>query len=117
MAKFRTRKRTRRGRSRYLDAVTAEGQEAQRLAAFAAIRRLYCESLPLWRTCARGYCRRHHACGGDGAVCLKRTWPLMSPQLQQQAYELVRRGGPRGVHSATRREWILRGYPPSNFVL
>ena len=116
MAKFRRRKRTRRRRSPYLDAVTPEGQEAQREAAFAAIRVLYCESLPLWRTCSRGRCRRHRCCSGDGAACLRRAWPLMPAEVQERAYELVRRGGPRGVWAATRREWHLRGYPPSNFV-
>jgi len=117
MVKLRKRKRTRRGRSRYLDAVKPEGQEAQREAAFAAIRRLYCECLPLWRSCARGPCRRHRACGGDGAVCLKRTWPLMPQELQQKAFDLVRHGGPRGLSPATQRESILRGFPPTNFVL
>lgn len=103
-------------RSRYVDAPTEAGQEAQREAAFAAIRALYCELLPLWRLCARGYGRRHHTCGGDGAACLKRGWPLMPPQVQARAYELVMRGGPRRVRSATHMEWVLRGYPPSNFV-
>ena len=117
MAKFRKRKRTRRGRSRYLDAVTPMGQEAQRNAAFAAIRRLYCESLPLWRSCPRGSCRRHRCCNGDSTACLRRTWPLMPQDLQQQAYDQVRRGGPRRVWPATSMEWKLRGFPPTNFVL
>jgi hypothetical protein len=106
----------RKKRSRYIDAATEAGRQAQREAAFAAIRRLYCESLPLWRTCSRGYCRRHRCCGADGAVCLPRAWPIMPPDVQEQAYELVRRGGPRRLRPATHMEWILRGYPPSNFV-
>ena len=116
MAKFRNRKRTRRRRSRYLDAVTPEAQEEQREAAFAAIRILYCESLPLWRTCPGGHCRRHQRCRGDGAACLRRTWPLMPADVQKQAIDLVLRGGPRGVRAATLRERDLRRYPPSNFV-
>jgi len=111
------RRRKKRGRSRYIDAATEAGQEAQRKAAFAAIRRLYCESLPLWRTCSRGYCRRQRSCRGDGAGCLPRTWPLMPADVQQRAYDLVRRGGPRRVRSATHMEWVLRGSPPTNFVL
>ena len=107
----------RRGRSRYIDAVTEAGQEKQREAAFASIKRLYCESLPLWSTCARAYCRRHRCCRGDGKVCLPRTWKVMPPDVQKRAYDLVRQGGPRGVPSATLREWQLRGYPPTNFVL
>jgi hypothetical protein len=116
LRKLRKRKRTRHGRSRYLDAVTPEGQSAQREAAFAAIRKLYCESLPLWRTCAQGYCRRHHTCGGDGHTCLTRAWPLMSKEVQERAFALVMRGGPQRIRAATRREQVLRGYPPSNFV-
>jgi hypothetical protein len=111
------RRRKRRERSRYIDAATEEGRKAQREAAFASIRRLYCESLPLWRTCARGCCRRHRACGGDGKVCLPRTWRGMPADAQQRAYDLVMRGGTRSVRSATRVEWSLRGYPPTNFVL
>ncbi|MGB6535248.1 MAG: hypothetical protein WBF58_04720 [Xanthobacteraceae bacterium] len=116
MTKFRRRKRTRRGRSRYLYALTPERQAAQRQAAFMAIRQLYCESLPLWRSCARGHCRRHRCCSGDGPACLKRGWPLTPPQVQAQACELVSRGGPRRIPSATHVEWVLRTYPPSNFV-
>jgi hypothetical protein len=117
MTKFRRRKRTRRGRSRYLDAVTPAGQQAQRNAAFAAIRRLYSESLPLWRSCRRGFCRRHHCCIGDSTACLRRTWPLMTQEAQQRAYDQVKRGGPRRLRSATHMEWSLRGYAPTNFVL
>lgn len=109
-------RRRRKKRSRYVDAPTEAGQNAQREAAFAAIRALYCESLPLWRTCARGHCRRHRTCGGDGAACLTRGWPLMPPHVQQEAYALVRRGGPRRLRPATHREWALRSFPPSNFV-
>ncbi len=111
------RRRKRRGRSSYIDAVTQAGQDKQREAAFASIRRLYCESPPLWRTCSRGYCRRHRCCRGDGKVCLPRTWPVTPPDVQQRAYDLVMRGGPRGVPAVTHLEWILRGYPPTNFVL
>jgi hypothetical protein len=110
-------RRRRKKKSRYADATTDAGVKAQREAAFVAIRALYCESLPLWRTCARGYCRRHHACGGDGPACLKRTWPLMPKHVQEQAYTLDMRGGPRRLRSATHKEWLLRGYPPTNFVL
>jgi len=111
------RRRRQRKRSRWLDATTEEGRKAQGAAAFAAIRRLYCESLPLWRTCSRGFCRRHHCCGGDGPACLRRTWPLMPQELQEQAWESVRRGGPRQIPAATKRERDLRGFPPTNFVL
>ena len=70
-------RRRRKNKSRFADAPTEEGQRAQREAAFAAIRALYVESLPLWRVCGRAYCRRHHICGGDSRACIERGWPLM----------------------------------------
>ena len=106
----------RKKNSRYAEATTEEGRKAQSQAAFAAIRALYVESLPLWRVCGRGWCRRNHSCGGDGRACLKRGWPLMSPQLQDEAIALVLHGGPRRLRPATRKEYILRSFPPSNFT-
>lgn len=41
----------------------------------------------------------------------------MPPRVQEQACALVRRGGPRRLRPATHKEWLLRGYAPSNFVL
>ena len=109
-------RRQRNKKSRYADAPTEEGQQAQREAAFAAIRALYVESLPLWRVCGRGYCRRHHQCGGDGRACLARGWKLMPPHVQDEAIALVLNGGPRRLPAATRKETILRRFPPSNFT-
>ena len=109
--------RRRKKKSRYADAPTEEGQRAQGEAAFEAIRALYVESLPLWRVCGRGSCRRHHTCcGGDGRACLQQGWPLMPKHVQEEAFALVMRGGPRGLRAATRKEWALRSYPSSNFV-
>jgi hypothetical protein len=109
-------RRRRKKQSRYADAPTEEGQKVQRQAAFAAIRALYVESLPLWRVCGRGYCRRHHTCGGDGRACLARGWPLMPPRVQEDAMALVLNGGPRRLPPATRSECVLRRFPPSNFT-
>lgn len=109
--------RRRRKKNRYDDARTEQGRDEQAQAAFAAIKRLYCDALPLWRTCTRSYCRRNHACGGDGPACLKRTWPLMPPKMQEDTFALVRRGGPRRIPAATRRELELRSFSPTNFVL
>ena len=109
----RRKKQGRRGL--YNKRATPDEQTVQREAAFAAIRRLYCEVLPLWRACARGYCRRHRCCLGD-AGCLKRGWPLMPQVLQQQAYDRVLAGGPRRVPPATHVERQLRQFPASNFV-
>jgi hypothetical protein len=91
-------------------------QVVQREAAFAAIRLLYSEVLPVWRACGRGFCRRNVRCGGDAAVCITRTWPLLPPAQQEAAYHHVVAGGPRRVPPATHTEWELRRFPPSNFV-
>jgi hypothetical protein len=109
----RRKKQGRRGL--YNKRATPDEQVVQREAAFAAIGRLYCEVLPLWRVCARGYCRRHRCCLGD-AGCLKRGWPLMPLELRQRAVGQVVAGGPRRVPPATQTEWELRSFPPSNFV-
>ncbi len=114
----RRKKRGRRGL--FHKRTTPEEEVAQREAAFAAIRRLYREVLPLWRSCRRGDCRRHKSCCGDdgaGRACLKRTWPLLPPQAQNRAHRLVAVGGPRRLPPSTHMEWRLRRYPPSNFVL
>ena len=96
--------------------LTLDEQAAQREAAFAAIRRLYAEALPLWRFCRRSYCRRQRTCNGDARPCLSRGWPLLPPALQVHAYNEVMRGGPRRLPPATHTEWHLRQFPPSNFV-
>ena len=97
--------------------LTPDEQAAQREGAFAAIRRLYCEALPLWRSCPRGTCRRHRRCRGDEPrACLRRGWPLMPAELQSEACRQVALGGPRRLKPATHAEWELRRYPASNFV-
>ncbi len=111
----RRKKSGRRGL--YHKRTTPDEQAAQREAAFAAIRRLYGEALPLWRSCRRGYCRRHKQCAGDVGPCVARAWPLMPASLQELAYKEVMAGGPRRIAPATHREWLLRRFPPSNFVL
>jgi hypothetical protein len=110
----RRRKSKRRGL--FNKRLTPDEQAAQREAAFAAIRRLYGEALPLWRSCRRGFCRRHKACIGDVQSCLARGWPHMPPELQIEAHHAVMRGGPRRLPPATHTEWRLRRFPPSNFV-
>jgi hypothetical protein len=96
--------------------LTPDEQEVRRETAFAAIRRLYAEVLPLWRFCGRGHCRRHKQCAGDIRPCLKRCWPLMPHAQQNLAHEQVKAGGPRRIAAATPTEAALRRFPPSNFV-
>jgi hypothetical protein len=96
---------------------TPDEERAERDIAFAAIHRLYCESLPLWRVCARGSCRRHHYCAGhDKRACLARGWPLMPKPVQNAAYAAVQHGGPLRRPPGAHAEWSLRQYPPSNFT-
>ena len=111
-------KRKKRGRrGLYNKRLTPDEQVVQRKAAFAAIRRLYSESLPLWRFCRSGFCRRHKRCNGKNVGrCLQRGWPRMPPEQQARAYREVIAGGPRRVPPESHVERDLRGYPPSNFV-
>src|SRR5271170_2286654 len=110
----RRKKSGRRGL--YNKRLTPDEQAAEREAAFAAIKRLYCEVVPVWRTCQRGYCRRHSLCRGNPASCLPRGWPLLAADLQTQAFRAVTLGGPRRLPPATHTEAELRRFPPSNFV-
>ncbi len=96
--------------------LTTEQERAERVAAFAAIRALYCEAVPLWRACRRGFCRRNRRCCGDSQECLARGWPLMAPELKEIAVAQVLAGGPRRRPPASHNEWQLRRFPPSNFV-
>jgi hypothetical protein len=111
-------KRKKRGRrGLYNKRLAPDEQEEQREAAFAAIRRLYAEVLPLWSFCERGFCRRHKQCGGkDVLACLRRGWPLLPPEVRTRAHREVIAGGPRRAPPASHIEWDLRRYPPSNFV-
>jgi|GEM_PF-1953141 len=98
--------------------LTPEQESAQRKAAFAAIRALFCEVTQPWHSCQRGYCRRHHCCiaeAGPGA-CLGRHWPLLTAAEQKAAHIKVINGGPQRLRPRTHSEWSLRGFPPSNFV-
>jgi hypothetical protein len=114
MSKRRKRRHGMRGR--FYKRMTPEEEVEQREAAFAAIRLLYAEVVPLWRSCARGHCRRHKQCCGDIRPCLTRAWPLTPPEAQNTAYAQVRVGGPRRLPPSTHSEWLLRRYAPSNFV-
>jgi hypothetical protein len=114
MKKRRKGKSSRRGL--YWKRRTPDADAAERDVAFAAIKRLYAESLPLWCTCERGFCRRHKTCAGAAASCLPRGWPLMPEHLQKRAYDLVQIGGPRRRPPASHLERDLRRFPPTNFV-
>jgi hypothetical protein len=106
-----------RGRRRVLKEPPNEFEEVrQRNRAFAAIKKLYCESLPLWRVCQRAACRRNKCCRGDPEKCLVRGWDAFSVADQDRAWRAVQHGGPRRLPPATAMEKGLRHYPSSNFT-
>jgi hypothetical protein len=107
----------RKKRARRFRSLTRADEDTQRKAAFAAIKRLYRDVLPLWNVCDRGFCRRHHRCIADARGCLPRNWPRLSPQMQDDAYSQVVAGGPRRLPPQSRIEEELRRFPPTNFVL
>ena len=79
--------------------------------AFALIRRLYCEVVPLWLGCGRGSCRRHRRCCGNGDACLDRAWKLLPEAQKVRVYADVVRGGPRRIPAKTDQEQHLRRHP------
>jgi hypothetical protein len=107
-----------RGRRRVLKKEPRDDFEhaKQRERAFAAIKKLYCEALPLWRVCARGFCRRNKSCRGEAEACLIRGWKLFPVAERNRAWREVGRGGPRRLPPQTALEKGLRHYPPSNFT-
>jgi hypothetical protein len=106
-----------RGRRRILKEPRTEWEEVmQRQHAFAAIKKLYCEALSLWRVCPRGFCRRNKRCCGEAQACLIRGWKMFPVAEQNRAWAAVGRGGPRRLPPQTALEKRLRRYPSSNFV-
>ena len=97
--------------------LTPEQESAQRKAAFAAIRALFCQVTEPWHSCQRGYCRRHHCCiaeAGPGA-CLGRHWPLLTPAEQDNAHREVINGGPRRLRPQTHIGMELAPLPAVEF--
>jgi hypothetical protein len=89
-------------RGLYNKRLTPDEQKVQREAAFAAIRRLYAEVVPLWRSCTRGHCRRHKQCSDDA--------PLPRTQLAVADAEPERLGVVQGParRSAPRAAGVTR---------
>lgn len=111
-----SRKRKRAKRSpHFFDRLSYDEERVYREAAFAAIKKLYAASPPLWRYCRRGHCRRHKICAG-GADCLPRIAPLLPNEVWGPAIAAVKRGGPQRIPPADPIERELRTFPPSNFI-
>jgi hypothetical protein len=66
---------------------------AQFAARFAAEKarqqRRYCEAFRLWLTCRDRSCRRHRACKGDPAACLKRAVDVIPRETQWRARQAM----------------------------
>jgi hypothetical protein len=77
-------------------------------AAHKATHRLYCDSLALWRRCAKRPCRRHRRCLGEPTGCLMRALPFVPPARRLKAQQEVIAGGPRRLAPTTHMEWSLR---------
>jgi hypothetical protein len=75
----------------------------------AATRRLYCDVLTMWRSCADKRCRRHRRCSGDVGACFAK---IRSEQMDAAVRAAVVTGGPRRLPPATHTEWAIRRWPP-----
>jgi hypothetical protein len=95
---------------------TPERQQARKDAARDAVRRLYCDSLELWRTCAAGRCRRHRRCAGDSRACMRRVWNDIPRHREKQIWAAVIAGGPRKIAPANHVEWNMRRNPPDTIA-
>jgi hypothetical protein len=113
----REKQMPRKKRARSFRSLSRADEDTQRKAAFAAIRQLYCDVLPLWSVCERGFCRRHHRCAANERGCLPHNWERLSRTVQEDAFRQVMIGGPRRAPPQSRVEEELRRFPPTNFVL
>jgi len=77
-------------------------------AAHVATRRLYCDVLRFWRSCARRSCKRHRRCCGDATKCLLRGSLRLPPSRRLWAQKKVIAGGPRRIPPARHVEWLVR---------
>lgn len=93
---------------------TPKEQQALHNAARAAVQRLYCDVLELWRACKTPRCKRHRRCGGDAQACLRRGVKGVPQHRLNDAQAAVLAGGPRRIAPATHAEWVLRRQPPSS---
>jgi hypothetical protein len=103
MSRWRRKKNARKGLLN--KRVTPHEHQERYEAARAAVRRLYCDVLGLWRAAQ---------CGGAPGVCLKRGADDVPGCLHDEARAQVMAGGPRRIPAATRMERGLRQYPLSS---
>jgi hypothetical protein len=91
---------------------TAEELAALEEAAKAALCRIYCDIIGLWRSCTTKRCKRRRRCWGDPWPCLRRGRPGVPPALHRKIIAEARAGGPRRLPPINSMESRLRRYPP-----
>ncbi len=95
---------------------TPEQQQARSDAARDAVRRLYCDILELWKTCATGRCRRHRRCAGDSRACMRRVWSDIPRHRQRKIWAQVIAGGASKIPTANHAEYQMRHTPPDTIA-
>jgi len=91
-------------------------QQVRRNAARAAVQRLYCDVLALWKGCPKKICKRQRSCMGEPAACLKRAWGSIPRHRHNELRDAVIAGGPRRIKPETHVEWAFRRYPSSSLT-
>jgi hypothetical protein len=92
---------------------TAEELAAREKAATAALCRIYCDVIGLWKACAIKPCKRHRRCCGEPWPCLVRGRDGVPRALRHKIIAAVRAGGPRRLPPINSMESQLRRYPPN----
>ncbi len=91
---------------------TPEQRQARERAARAALCRIYCDVMALWRSCATKRCKRHRRCCGKAAPCLERGRLGVPRGLHAKILAEVRAGGPARLAPINNVERQLRRDPP-----
>ena len=95
---------------------TRQQQQTMQTTARAAVQRLYCDVLELWKDCANKPCKRHRRCASEPGACLKRGIASVPRHRLDALRAAVIAGGPRRIPPATHKEWGLRRTPLSSLA-
>ena len=91
---------------------TAAQITARRNAAIAALCRIYCDVVALWRGCTNKRCKRHRRCCGEPWPCLQRGKAGVPRGRYPKILAEVGAGGPRRVPPLNNLELQMRRDPP-----
>jgi hypothetical protein len=91
---------------------TAAELEALRKAATAALSRIYCDVIGLWKVCPKKACKRHRRCAGAAWPCLIRGRAGVPRGRYPKIIAEAGAGGPRRLPPINHLEAQLRRYPP-----